>query len=161
VFEIGTYNGLTALTLAVNLPEATVHTLDLPRGERPQLPVLSADEANMGVSGRRVYEGHPAAERIVEHLCDSAAFDYSAFVRRCDAVYVDGAHSPEYLQNDSAAAFEIVAEEGVVIWDDYWRRVPSVPRYLHSLKLKNLYRIPGSRLAVWMSKTAWREVTGE
>jgi predicted O-methyltransferase YrrM len=158
VFEIGTYNGLTTLTLAVNLPEAKIHTLDLPSGERSRLPILSADEANIAQSGRPLYEGQPAAERIVQHLSDSAAFDYSDFTGRCDLVYVDGAHSAEYLRNDSAAAFEIVAESGIVVWDDYWRRVPTVPEFLDALDLRTLYRLPGSRLVVWMSPDAEREV---
>src|SRR5437588_775886 len=39
ILEIGTASGLTALTLAVNLPAATIYTLDLPEDSTTSLPV--------------------------------------------------------------------------------------------------------------------------
>jgi hypothetical protein len=160
IFEIGTYNGLTALTLAMNLPNALVHTLDIPGHHKPILQLSASDHGNLYRAAKRVYFGTAEAGRIVQHLEDSATFDFSALEGSVDLVYVDGAHSFEYLANDSKAASRMVSASGAIIWDDYWRRVPDVPRFIDSLEKRNLYRLPGSRLVAWFSDEAVKELTG-
>jgi Methyltransferase domain len=154
IFEIGTYNGLFALTLARNMPEAVVHTLDLPTGTTPLLDILPSDRGNLSDSSRRAYEGTPEEARIVQHFGDSAKFDFSPFIGTCDLVYIDGAHSFDYVKNDTHAAFEIVSTKGAIVWDDYWRRIPDVARYLHTMRHAGLQRLPESRLVVWLSGAA-------
>jgi hypothetical protein len=154
IFEIGTYNGITALTLAMNLPDATIDTLDLPAGGRPSLPVLADDLGNVIAYQRRAYESDPAGARVVQHFGDSARFDFGSVDGPFDLVYVDGAHSWEYVESDTRNAFEIVAPGGAVVWDDYWRGVPDVPRFLHALHDYVVYRVPGTRLAVWFADAA-------
>jgi hypothetical protein len=149
VFEIGTYNGVTAWTLARNVRDAVVHTLDLPAGATPAFDLDPTDVGNVIPFERRAYEGTPEAERVVQHFGDSALFDYAPFVGLCDLVYVDGSHSLAYVRNDTARAFELVKERGAVVWDDYWRRVPRVPEFLDSLE-RPLVRLPGSRLVAWI-----------
>lgn len=158
ILEIGTYNGLTTLTLAANLPEAVVHTLDLDRFARPELPVGTSDRANIGQFDRRLYEETALAERIVQHLGDSATFDFGSLGGPFDMVYIDGAHSPAYVENDTQAAFSIISDDGAIVWDDYWRPLPAVPSFLQTLEDRTIYRIPGTRLAVWFggSCLAWR-----
>jgi predicted O-methyltransferase YrrM len=155
IFEIGTFHGTTALALAMNIPEAEIHTLDLPSGvERGVLPVFMTDSANIAARTTRVFEGRHEAARIAEHFDDSARFDFEPFRARMDVVYVDGAHSFEYLANDTAAAELMVSPRGVIVWDDYWRRTPDVASYLHQRSDKTLLRIPGTRLVVWLSEDA-------
>lgn len=159
IFEIGTYNGLTALTLATNLPDATIETLDLPTGTQPDLRLWTYDAENLSNFAIRQYESSSAASRIVQHLGDSAAFDFGSFRESFDLVYVDGAHSWEYVENDTSVAFTIVKPTGAIIWDDYWRRIPSVPAFLHSVDDRSLFRLPGTRLVVWFGPAALDEMT--
>ncbi len=155
IFEIGTFNGRTALTLAMNLPEAMVYTLDLPPDGRPQLQVAGHDHFLLNQPVSRVYEGRSEAQRIVQLFGDSATFDFSPYARRCQLVYVDGAHSLEYLENDTEVAFRIVDDRAAIIWDDYWRPAEGVVRYLNSRnKNLRLYRLPASRLVLWLSDCA-------
>jgi hypothetical protein len=154
IFEIGTYNGLTALTLATNLSSARIDTLDLPAETQPQLPLFHADRGNRSDFHAHYYDGRPEADRIVQHHGDSALFDVEQFRGTVDLVYVDGAHSVEYVENDTRIAFELVKPTGVVVWDDYWRVVPDVSAVLHSLELSSLYRLPGTRLVTWLSPPA-------
>jgi hypothetical protein len=151
LFEIGTYNGITALTLAMNLPHATVHTLDLPADAEPALRLGRSDSSNIIAFEARAFEGRPEGKRVVQHFCDSATFDYAPFYGSCEFVYVDGAHSSEYLRNDTTAAFEMVSDRGAIVWDDYWRRLPEVVGFLNSLNMTPLFRLPGSRLVVWFA----------
>lgn len=154
VFEIGTFTGLTALMLAANLPEATIHTLDLPEGATPVLPLLSSDRDHLLTFRRLAYEGHPAARRIVQHRGDSARFDFSAFKGNCQLVYIDGAHSLPYVANDTGAAFAMLSAQGAIVWDDYWRLVPDVACYLNGRQDLKLFRLPETRLVAWFSGPA-------
>ena len=154
IFEIGTYNGLTALTLARNIPGATVRTLDLPPGTNPALTILDGDVSNIARGFMRAYEGQPEQERIIQHLGDSATFEFAPFYGTCQLVYVDGAHSHEYVEHDTREALRMVADPGAVIWDDYWRLVPDVAHYLNSHPKQNMFRLQGSRLLIWLSNKA-------
>jgi predicted O-methyltransferase YrrM len=153
IFEFGTYNGLTALTLAANLREAMVDTLDLPPGTVPAFPLADSDVDHIGASNR-IYPETPESSRITQHLADSARFDFSRFSGVFDLVYIDGAHSPDYVRSDTDHAFRIVKDDGVVIWDDYARLVPGVFEYLDAIRDLDLYRLTSSRLVAWFSPSA-------
>ncbi len=154
VFEIGTYNGMTALTLARNLPDATIHTLDLTPAAHPSLAVFHTDPIHFSNDARRVYQGEPEEARIVQHLGDSAGFDFTPYQHACQVVYVDGAHSYEYVANDTKVAFTLVNDVAAIVWDDYWRYIPDIPRFLNALDKRNLFRVPSSRLVIWLSDQA-------
>jgi predicted O-methyltransferase YrrM len=154
-FEIGTFTGVTALTLAINIPQMIIHTLDLPAQSSPALDIDSADRNFIPLqSRRRVFEGRAEAIRITQHEGDSADFDFASFGHTFDLVYVDGAHSYDYVANDSRMAFEVVSDRGLVVWDDYQRSWPGVIRYLDERTDLPLYRVPGTRLVIWLSEQA-------
>jgi predicted O-methyltransferase YrrM len=154
VFEIGTYNGATAWCLARNLPGAEVHTLDLPLEQDPTLAYGVSDAGNRIRFEQRAYEALPLADgRVTQHWGDSARFDFSPWRGSIDLVYVDGAHSHEYVRADSTTAFELVRESGAIVWDDYWRRIPGVAAALHELSAP-LFRVTGTRLVVYLAPAA-------
>jgi predicted O-methyltransferase YrrM len=155
VFEIGTFTGVSAFALAVNVPQLIVHTLDLPVGRVPALDFEKSDRTFIPLHSRqRVFEGRQEAARIIQHEGDSASFNFSTLGRTFDLVYVDGAHSYDYVANDSRAAFDIVADGGAIVWDDYQPRWPGVVRYLNERTDLSLYRVPGTRLVLWLSEQA-------
>jgi Methyltransferase domain len=152
VFEIGTFTGLTALTIAMNCPEAVVHTLDLPATAQPALTIDPGDANYLTSAARiRVFEGRQEAARIIQHEGDSAQFDYSALNEQFDLVYIDGSHSYEYVVKDSQAAFSIVSSRGAIVWDDYSRTWPDIVRYLNERVDLKLYRVPETRLVAWFA----------
>jgi len=154
VFEIGTYNGATAWCLARNLLEADVHTLDLPLEQDPALAYGVSDASNRLQFEQRAYEALPLGDScVVQHWGDSATFDFGPWHGSVDLVYVDGAHSHEYVRADSQTAFELVCESGAIVWDDYWRRIPGVATALHELSAP-LFRVPGTRLVVYFAPAA-------
>lgn len=155
IFEIGTLTGYTSLVLASNVPQATVHTLDLPPGTAPELPIWGSDSCNfLPGDTPRAWHGRPEESRIILHLADSARFDFEPFRGMFDVVYVDGAHSWEYLAKDSDSAFTLVSARGAIVWDDYWEETPEVVAYLNSRKDLRLFRLPQTRLVVWLSAGA-------
>ena len=154
IFEIGTFNGVTALTLAMNCPAATVYTLDLEPGVAPSMPTERIDADLISEAPSRIYQGHPAATRVVQLLGDSATFDFGQFHGSCDLVFIDGAHSAEYVSNDTDIAFRLITERSAVVWDDYWRMAPAVVKYLDSRTDLRLQRLAGTRLVAWVSDSA-------
>jgi predicted O-methyltransferase YrrM len=153
IFEIGTFHGAGALHWAGNAPGAEVYTLDLPPSERPSLTVTSVDLQH--VNGYRkehqmLFDGRSEARRIHCLYGDSANFDFSPFHGKVDLLFIDGAHSYEYVRNDTLRAEACCKPGSVIAWHDYGRvGFNGVSKWLHEFarERKGLYRIPGGSLA--------------
>jgi len=168
VLEIGTFRGATAWILAANAPEATVYTLDLPPdAAEPELPVGPIDREIMQRDRRGLlYEGTPEADRIVQLRGDSATFDFDVVGPDIDLAFIDGAHSYEYVRNDTEKVLPRMRPGGTIVWDDYWDPFPGVVRYLDRLADRGLVAIVATRLAVWTDvvppkRTVGHEAAGE
>ena len=138
IFEIGTFDGRTTLNLAAN-SDASVFTLDLPAGHATKFAVVGADNryVDKRASGARFTSEPncrlPAARRITQIYGDSASFDFSPWHGKMDLVFVDGAHSYEFVVNDSRVALKLLRPAGgVIVWHDYgvW---PDVAKALEGL----------------------------
>lgn len=159
VLEIGTATGVTSLALALNCPDAKVFTLDLAESQQPALPVGGNDHPLRTAAVPHVYLEHPAGRRVVQLVGDSATFDFRGLNQRFDLIYLDGAHSLPYITADTKTAFELVADGGVVVWDDYWARTPDVVNYLDARTDLSLFRLPRTRLVCWFSNPALAAIT--
>jgi predicted O-methyltransferase YrrM len=158
LFEIGTFTGLTAWCLARNLPGAEVNTLDIPPRESPLLQLEESDVHRAG-GVPMAYESLQHAGVVRQHWGDSATFDFSSWRGGCDLVYIDGAHSEEYVESDTANALEMISPSGAIVWDDYWRLSPGVVTVLHDRRRDlELFRIPGTRLVVHLAPDARRRI---
>lgn len=155
VFEIGTFDGRTAVNLAANAgEEVVVYTLDLPlQGSATVLDADAEDQKYMqpSLSGARI-RGSELAPRIRQLFGDSARFDFSPYAGVIDLCFVDGAHSREYVLNDSQRALEMTHPGSVILWHDYgmW---PGVTQALNELREQDgafagLRWVEGTTLAV-------------
>ncbi|MGD0629631.1 MAG: class I SAM-dependent methyltransferase [Terracidiphilus sp.] len=151
VFEIGTFNGRTTLNLAANSPADTkIYTLDL---EDPAAAQLSADKEDadyhlLKQSGN-YFHGTEFSKKIEQLWCDSARFDEANFRGLVDLVFVDGAHSYDYVRSDTIKALAMVRQGGAILWHDYCAWYPGVYDYLHEILPKHeLKHIQGTHFAV-------------
>jgi predicted O-methyltransferase YrrM len=145
IFEIGTLNGATAMHLSLNAPGAEVFTLDLPPNYSSQLDTNASDTEQQS---RRTFAS--LGDRIHRLYGDSAAFDFSPFWNRVDLFFIDGAHTYEYVKNDTLRALECIRKDGVIAWHDYGRcGVNGVSKWLHEFRSQGyeVQRIPGGSLA--------------
>lgn len=153
IFEIGTFDGRTTLNLAANAPEgATVHTLDLPASPAPALELHRWDRQFVrdDLSGIRL-KGSDVESRVHRHRGDSATFDFAPYPSQL--VFVDGAHSYEYVLSDSRRALAMLdGGRGTILWHDYgsW---PGVTQALDELQagdpeFAGLRSIEGTTLVV-------------
>ena len=153
ILEIGTYHGAGALHWAGNAQDAEVYTLDLSSAAAPQLPTTDVDRSFVtGHAETRsmFFEGKPEAARIHSLFGDSATFDFSPFSGKIDLLFIDGAHSYEYVRNDTLRGMKCCNPGSIIAWHDYGRvGFNGVSKWLHefSQQGKAIYRIPGGSLA--------------
>ena len=125
VFEFGTFNGRTTLNLMANAPEGSViYTLDLPGKmvNKTALEVEAGDKLFIAKSesGERFKKESMAGRQLTQLYGDSASFDFSPYYNSIDFVFVDAAHSYEYVRNDSRVALKLLRNgKGIILWHDY------------------------------------------
>jgi predicted O-methyltransferase YrrM len=153
VLEIGTFHGSGALHWAANSPEAEVYTLDLPPETVPSLSLTKTDSMHISehrATTQMAFHGKPEADRIHCLYGDSATFDFSSFTGKVDLLFIDGAHSYEYVRNDTLRAAACCKPGGVIAWHDYGRAgFNGVSKWLHEYARqgRKIYRVPGGSLA--------------
>jgi predicted O-methyltransferase YrrM len=159
VFEIGTSLGVTTFNIALNLPEDGIaYTLDLPCQSEHENRLriayeVSVSDQKMIFANRqcRRFLSSSAESKVTQLYGDSATFDYAPYHGRCDVVFVDGAHSMEYVRSDTQAALRLAKPGGLVVWHDYndgfyW---PDVHRYLNRLaRDRVIYRVRRTMFAL-------------
>ena len=94
IFEIGTFEGLTTLILAMNSKKnAKIFTLDIP----PKIPkskykINSMNYKYIKKRGKILFEGTIYQRKIKKLYGDSATFDYAPFRKKMDFVFIDGCY---------------------------------------------------------------------
>jgi predicted O-methyltransferase YrrM len=153
IFEIGTFDGNTSYHLALNTPDdSQVFTIDIPPGSAPALKADAGDP--LFREGKRFeyrWRGSPVADKIHPMLADSARFDATPYRRSMDMIFIDGAHSAEYVKNDTALALGMIRPGGILVWHDYlvWNDVTS---YLQKFcKDHQLSHIAGTSLVIYQA----------
>jgi predicted O-methyltransferase YrrM len=156
IFEIGTFDGRTTLNLAAN-SAGRVFTLDLPAEDLANtgLPLARGDASyvNKPTSGAR-FAGKPEATRITQLVGDSANFDFSPWHGRIELVFIDGAHSREYVLSDTERALRLLRPgRGVILWHDYDAHFDGVTEALHGLAHRGLriQHIAGTSFAIHLA----------
>jgi predicted O-methyltransferase YrrM len=157
VLEVGSFRGLTTLNIAMNAPDAEIHTLDLPPDFDPAQTRFENNDANtIRARGFYYYDGREEASRIRQHYGDTATFDYAEVGGGVDFCLIDAAHSYEYVRNDTAKALPLMADGGLMLWHDYGRNdflaAPDdawgVSRFLHEIADTGVGVLQGTSLGI-------------
>lgn len=165
VFEIGTFDGRTTRAMAMNLPAGSGHiyTLNLPPDASDvalQTSTVDVQLASKVTSGMH-FIGTPEQQCITQVWGDSAAFDFSPYFQQMDLVFIDGAHSEDYVRNDTLQALKMIRPSGgVVIWHDAhlfgvvkflapWIRENKLDVYFIRHTSLAVARIKGGAVAPW------------
>jgi len=157
VFELGTFNGLTTLNMAINTAaDAVVYTIDLPQAMigdvKLQLEMSDKNYIRKAESGR-LFKGKSYAKKIVQLFGDTAQYDFSQFYGTIDMVFIDASHSYEYVKNDSLIALKLLrGKKGLILWHDYGGSWDGVTKALNELytsdpDFKNIQHIENTAFA--------------
>jgi hypothetical protein len=155
-FEIGTNRGRTSWTVARNNADIAVYTLDVPLNHAigdAALEVASDDERffRPGAACGEAFRDTPEAARIMQLWGDSATFDFAPYAGAIDLVYIDGAHTYDYVAGDTANALRMLSATGTIVWDDYGSN-PGVYELVNELAPtldKPVYHVFATRMAIY------------
>lgn len=124
--EFGTYFGSTTANLALNLPSAIIHTIDLPEDGEAAAALIEGqpvDDLHL-ISGRKLgksFRGTVIEQRIVQHEGDTATYDYSVIHDPVTVFLIDGSHTYDYARSDTLHCLELAQQaQGVCtfLWHD-------------------------------------------
>lgn len=159
ILEIGTYNGMTTLQMALNAPrECITYTLDLPEGSFEEGTELDRYISThfRTVFGTQMGEYFKKRDdlHIVQLIGDASTFDYSIINGSLDIVFIDAAHDYCHIKIDTENALRLLAPGGVIIWHNYLDITnPDVTRFLADLSLKyDLYHFRNTSIVVYWNK---------
>jgi predicted O-methyltransferase YrrM len=136
IFEFGTYKGVSTTQLALNLPDdGMVYTLDLPEDHPAySLAIPKSEERQIAAeTGKGILIPQELRHQVTFVRSDSAKFDTTPYRGMMDLVFVDGAHSYEYVKNDTEKGLEMLRPGGIIAWHDCAPSHPDLVRYLKSL----------------------------
>jgi predicted O-methyltransferase YrrM len=163
ILEIGTYNGMTTLQMALNAPPTcTTYTLDLTAEQAANIRLSRIDELVATQFKKRFqtttgsYFANRKDVNIVQLWGDSGAFDYSMIETPIDLIFIDAAHDYESKKKDNEAAFKILSPKGVILWHNYSDVCcPEVTKCLGELaREKKIWHLRNTSLAVYYSASA-------
>jgi predicted O-methyltransferase YrrM len=150
VFEFGTYKGVSTTQLALNLePNGEVFTLDLPDEAEPRYELTIDKPLERQIAAERGKGSLIPADlrsAITFLRQDSAQFDPAPYAGTIDLVFVDGAHSAEYVRNDSEKGWLMLRKGGMLVWHDCVPSHRDVVRYVRGCGW-DAQRILGTALA--------------
>jgi len=132
-FEFGTYKGVSTTQLALNVGEdGMVFTLDLPEDHPAySLPIPKESERQIAAeTGKGILIPADLRSRVTFLRHDSATFDESPYANSMDFVFVDGAHSYEYVKSDSLKGWAMLRQGGILAWHDFVPSHPDVVRFV-------------------------------
>ena len=136
--EFGTFYGSGTAILARNLPGAVVHTIDLPPESETAQSLIEGkpvDDLHL-IKGRQLgkaFRGTALEQRIVQHLGDTATYDYSVIRDEVSFFLIDGSHTYEYAKSDTLKAFGLAKGAATFAWHDCDETHPGVTRWLGEL----------------------------
>jgi len=148
LLEIGTFNGLATLHMALNSSqEALIHTLDL--DHLPKDFVAHAEDVRYILhpdKKNKKYDDYLEKHKIVEHRGNSWTYSFASFGSP-EFVFIDGGHSHLTVKNDTEKSLNILHPKGIILWHDYTPDCPGVFEYLNILSNKYpLIHLEGSSL---------------
>ena len=136
IFEFGTYKGVSTTQFALNLPQdGMVFSLDLPEDHPAYslaIPKL-AEQQIAAEKGKGVLIPPDLGGKVTFLRSDSAKFDTTPYRASMDLIFVDGAHSYEYVRNDTVKGLEMLRPGGIIAWHDCTPFHPDVVCYLRTL----------------------------
>jgi hypothetical protein len=158
VLEIGTYNGMTTLQMALNAPaDCEVYTLDLPDELMASIKMSKIDELiskifkeKFGTATGSYFANRPDLN-IVQKLGDSSTFNYDELGgKKFDLIFIDAAHDYANKKVDTENALRLIADGGVILWHNYNDvSCPDVTKYLADIStVYPIFHLRNTSLAV-------------
>jgi hypothetical protein len=160
VFEIGTFLGSNTLNMAMNIPDdGEIFTLDLDEQHATGVHQHSADapltQIHLASQSSLDFSGTAVAPKINTLIGNSTTFDFSAWKRSIDFVFIDGGHDYATVKSDTENAIELAVldKPSCIMWHDYrsWE-YPALTCYLDEFSEEHpIIHIQDTTLCAWFN----------
>lgn len=160
VLEIGTFHGHTTRLMALNMPRAAIYTMDLPENFAPEDDTgLKKDDWHL-INSRRVgaeYRADSSITNVKQLFGDTAECEFPD----AELFFIDGAHTYEYVRNDTTKALASPAAK-TLLWHDSDGGHRDVTRWLAGMIQAGypVRQIEGTNLAILDVKDVPAELGG-
>ncbi len=162
VVEIGTYLGYSASILAMNLKNAEIYTIDLPKSDEVESLQVDRDSIyedgaqndnylrkKQNLDGEVYLENLSDAElkRVELIKADSTKLNFAEAFGNVSFVFIDGGHESHIIEKDTLNARSVVSK-GVIIWHDFGSNIHTdVTDFLSAQKDRKIFHVLGSLCA--------------
>ena len=160
VFEIGTFLGSNTLNMAMNIPDdGEIFTLDLDEQHATGVQQHSADapltQIHLASQSSLDFSGTAVAQKINTLIGNSTTFDFSAWKRSIDFVFIDGGHDYATVKSDTENAIKLTVldKPSCIMWHDYrsWE-YPALTCYLDEFSEEHqIFHIQDTTLCAWFN----------
>jgi len=157
IFEFGTFEGRTTLNMAINSPDnCKIITLDLLKKDLTSISFTINKYDKTLVNKKMVGERLQKYDSTITNkimLCygDSAKFDFTPYQNSIDLIFIDGAHSYNFVLSDSLNALKLLRnKKGIILWHDYKDEggvVRAIDKLMKDDPSLKIYNIKGTTLA--------------
>ena len=87
---------------------------------------------------------------------NSLNLKHSTYKNEMDLIFIDGGHTYSVVKSDSEKSFEMLNENGIILWHDYVpgkRSAKDVVKYINEIsKQKKIYKIKDTSLCICINK---------
>lgn len=157
ILELGTFNGQSTLTLALNSDEKSfITTVDMPSDlEKIHSDLLDKDIPFIldKEKQNKLYKGLDVSKKIRQIYADLTHTDFNSFLkdnRYFDFIFIDAGHSYDCVKNDTEKSLDVLTENGVIVWHDYTPNCLGVFNYLNELSRDlRLFHIEKTTLVIY------------
>ena len=164
IFEFGTCSGKTTYLMGLNSSDDTrIISITLDPNDLNDLKKKDIDNkvSFRNIIQESVYEKFLFSEKEVEKKIkiifqNSLNFEHNKYKNEMDLIFIDGGHTYSVVKSDSEKSFEMLNENGIILWQDYVpgkRSAKDVVKYINEIsKQKKIYKIKDTSLCIFINK---------
>jgi len=164
IFEFGTCSGKTTYLMGLNSSDDTkIVSITLNPDDLDN--VIKKDKDNKvsfrniiqeSVYGKFLFSDKEVEKKIKVIFQNSLDLEHNKYKNEMDLIFIDGGHTYSVIKSDSEKSFEMLNENGIILWHDYVpgkRSAKDVVKYINEIsKQKKIYKIKDTSLCIFINK---------
>lgn len=153
--EIGTALGYTTALMALNSPNASIYTINIPpeeiySGEGGDLTTIALDKEEIGS-----YYRERGLKNIVQIYENSAKWEPN--IGNIDIAFIDGCHDTNFVYNDTKKVLLNMKPGSFVLWHDFNLNLMNKYNWIYSIcqGIEKLYKDNLIKGRIFQIKDSW------